>query len=193
MPMNGGKGAALARGIQHIAETTSSNNAVILTQDADGSGNLKYLDTMMDSLQTLLTENDGTLDWSKPAFVTGNRNYNLFSARGITRWGFQTVVRLIMNDLGVQDSQCGYKLMTLSAAASLYKDLHLKGWSHDVEVLYRAKLKSIPIREISIDWMDKDGSKVVASGVVRVSTQMLLDVLRLRWEYSVSGAWKTSD
>ena len=78
----------------------------------------------------------------------------------------------------------------LSAASTLYKDLHLKGWSHDVEVLFRAKLRGIPIRNLPIEWEDKDGSKVVASGVGRVSVQMLLDVLRLRWEYSVSRNWK---
>jgi dolichyl-phosphate beta-glucosyltransferase len=193
MPRNGGKGAALAFGIQHVAETSPDTKPLILTQDADGSGNLIYLESMMELLEDLLSKDVDTLDWSKQALVTGNRNYNLFSARGITRWGFQTTVRLIMNDLRVQDSQCGYKLMTLSAAKVLYKDLHLTGWSHDVEVLFRAKLRDIPIQQISIDWKDKDGSKVVASGVARVSMQMLLDVLRLRWEYSVTGAWKPSE
>jgi len=47
------------------------------------------------------------------------------------RWGFHTVVRSIMGDLGgIRDSQCGLKLMTLSAAERFY--------SHDVEVLYPA-------------------------------------------------------
>ena len=94
-------------------------------------------------------------------------------------------------DLGVQDTQCGYKLMTLSAATMLYKDLHLTGWAHDVEVLYRCKLNRIPVSEVPIDWKDKKGSKVEAEGVFQVSIRMLLDVLRLRWEYSVTGAWKT--
>jgi dolichyl-phosphate beta-glucosyltransferase len=190
LPTNEGKGAALSRGIQYVAEKYSSTDTLIVTQDADGSGNLIYLDSMMLSLQQLLTDESGTLDWSKRALATGNRNYTFWSARGITRWGFQRVVRLIMNDLRVQDSQCGYKLMTLSAADILYKNLHLRGWSHDVEVLYRAKLHDIPIQEVSIEWKDKDGSKVVADGVARVSLQMLVDVLRLRWEYSVTGAWK---
>jgi hypothetical protein len=84
-------------------------------------------------------------------------------------------------------------LMTLPAATRLYRDLHLQQWSHDVEVLFRAKLYAIPIREVLIEWNDKDGSKVVESGVVRVSIEMLLDVLRLRWEYSVTGNWKPAD
>lgn len=199
LPLNQGKGAALAAGIKHIAE--DCNETLILTQDADGSGNLVYLQSMIDRMRELVTvshEQKGPnetqssvrcVDWTKPAIVTGNRNYKLFSPRGITRWGFQAAVRLIMNDLRVQDSQCGYKLMTLAAAKDLYDDLEVRGWAHDVEVLYRAKLVDIPIEEIPIDWTDKDGSKVVESGVARVSLQMLLDVIRLRWEYSNLRAW----
>lgn len=211
MKKNCGKGSALSRGIQHIhsrigdsasVDSKSEDEAfLILTQDADGSGDLKFLfarNAMMTSLQKMLQKQNITdslskpaFDWSKPALVTGNRDYDLFSARGITRWGFKTVVRLILGDLGVQDTQCGYKLMTLSAATMLYKDLHLMGWAHDVEVLYRCKLNRIPVSEVPIDWKDKKGSKVEAEGVFQVSIRMLLDVLRLRWEYSVTGAWKT--
>ena len=208
LPDNRGKGAALSAGIKHIAELYCDHDqgaTLILTQDADGSGNLMYLEGMIDRMKDLLTasleidddhgEREGSsklvpsssasfVNWTKPAIVTGNRNYNIFSARGITRWGFQTAVRLIMNDLRVQDSQCGYKLMTLAAAKDLYDELEVGGWAHDVEVLYRAKLVDIPIDEISIEWIDKDGSKVVQSGVAQVSLQMLRDVIKLRWDYS---------
>jgi dolichyl-phosphate beta-glucosyltransferase len=196
MPHNGGKGAALACGIRSVVEQSDHHTMVplLLTQDADGSGDLRYLPEMIQRLTTLLRQQDDenvNYLYAGPAMVVGNRNYNLFSPRGITRWGFQTVVKLIMNDaLRVQDSQCGYKLMTLSAARVLYQDLHLQGWSHDVEVLYRAKLLDIPIAEVPIDWQDKDGSKVVASGVAKVSLQMLWDVLRLRWNYSVTKIWQ---
>lgn len=189
---NQGKGEALSRGIQHIAEINSENDPIlILTQDADGSGDLKYLNQMYPELQRLVGSGTASDEqWNVKALVTGNRNYNFFSPRGITRWGFQTCVSIIMGGLGVQDSQCGYKLMTLPTATLLYKDLHLKGWAHDVEVLYRAKILGVPLTQISIDWFDKDGSKVVEAGVLNVSAQMLRDILRLRWEYSVSGAWK---
>ena len=190
LPSNGGKGAALARGIEEVASNSPVRNTLILTLDADGSGDLIFLETMARALEELLVDQCGSLDWSLPAMVTGNRNYDLFTARGITRWGFQSAVRLIMGNLRVRDSQCGYKLMTLPAAEVLYRNLHLQRWSHDVEVLYRAKLLDIPIREMPIEWEDKDGSKIVSSGVARVSSEMLLDVIRLRWEYSITGNWR---
>lgn len=168
---NQGKGGALSRGIRHIAEEagrrrTSSEDdpTLVLTQDADGSGDLKYLDQMCSELQSLVGSGTAASDgggWDAMALVTGNRNYDLLSPRGVTRWGFQTCVSIIMGGLGVRDSQCGCKLMTLPAASLLYEDLNLKGWAHDVEVLYRAKSLGVPVAQVSIDWSDKDGSKVV--------------------------------
>ena len=197
---NCGKGAALARGIRDILDASHTHSiknftddTYILTQDADGSGDLIYLNIMLNKLRKLSSfeidrMKNGTIG---QGLVIGNRNYELFTPRGITRWGFQTCVRIITsNSLRVKDSQCGYKLMTLGTAKLLYENLHLKGWSHDVEVLFRANLLNIPIDEVAIDWEDKDGSKVTESGVVKVSIQMLYDVLRLRWNYSIQKSWK---
>lgn len=200
---NSGKGAALARGIQdisHALRALGTENCIddtyILTQDADGSGDLMYLNSMLTKLRKLSLYSSTTIKNGKTGqgLIIGNRNYKLFTPRGITRWGFQTCVRIITsNSLRVKDSQCGYKLMTLGTANLLYKNLNLKGWAHDVEVLFRASLVNIPIEEINIDWDDKDGSKVTESGVVKISVQMLFDVLRLRWNYSVLKSWKLDE
>lgn len=188
---NCGKGGALARGIEDIFEAASSNpdareNTYILTQDADGSGDLVYLEGMLNKLRGLTS---GGVD--SKGMVVGNRNYDLFTNRGITRWGFQTCVRIITSDsLRVKDSQCGYKLMTLETARILYKNLYLKGWAHDVEVLLRASILNIPIDETAIEWEDAYGSKITETGVVKVSLRMLWDIIRLRWNYSVVKSWK---
>ncbi len=191
MAENSGKGGALAQGIEDIFEATSSNqdarkNTYILTQDADGSGDLVYLAGMLNKLRGLTS--DGV---DSKGMVVGNRNYDLFTNRGVTRWGFQTCVRIITSDsLRVKDSQCGYKLMTLETARLLYKNLYLKGWAHDVEVLLRASILNIPIDETPIEWEDAYGSKITETGVVKVSLNMLWDIIRLRWNYSVVQSWK---
>jgi len=197
MAENGGKGAALAGGIQDIFEFSESDrkDTYILTQDADGSGDLIYLDGMLKKLGMLLSDERQTESGAPTkGMVVGNRNYEIFTNRGITRWGFQTCVRIITSDtLRVKDSQCGYKLMTLETAKILYKNLHLKGWSHDVEVLFRASILGIPIDETNIDWEDAAGSKITETGVVKVSLQMLWDIIRLRWNYSIIKSWKLAD
>ena len=195
---NCGKGAALARGIDDIYESLSMTsikndreNTYILTQDADGSGDLIYLNGMLNKFRTLSSCDKSTKRATGKGLIIGNRNYDLFTSRGITRWGFQTCVRIITsNMLRVKDSQCGYKLMTLETARVLYENLHLKGWSHDVEVLFRASILNIPIDETTIEWEDVDGSKITETGVVKVSLQMLWDIIRLRWNYSIVKSWK---
>jgi dolichyl-phosphate beta-glucosyltransferase len=209
---NQGKGAALARGIQEACERYPAG--LILTTDADGSADVAGLEDLYDSLVALLRDNvadggggsDGVknsknttattmIQWDQVAIINGYRTYESASAtRLIFRWGFRTVVKSICGDLGVQDSQCGFKLMTATAGASLYRNLHVQGWSHDVEVLYRARLLGILIAERSICWEDKMGSKLVASpgGILAVCLQMFWQVVRIRFCYA-TGRWRLED
>ena len=213
---NSGKGEALSQGIQHVSALTLTSPAeLILIADADASADIACLDVMYQGLcdllpsaedmnatapETATTGKAGTKDWNHPAMVVGRRTYKNESSafttntkwdRAILRWGFRTAVRLLCGDLGVSDTQCGFKLMTLSGAIQLYPDLHLQGWSHDVEVLYRAKLQNIPVTERNVLWEDKAGSKLVVSagGTVGVSLQMLLEISQVRPLYAL-GVWK---
>ena len=81
--------------------------------------------------------------------------------------------------------------MTLPAGMQLYQGLNLRGWSNDVEVLYRAKSFDIPVQEHEIRWEDKAGSKLVksAGGAVGASASMLFEVIWLRFMY-VLGLWR---
>jgi dolichyl-phosphate beta-glucosyltransferase len=212
---NQGKGAALAHGIQEACERYPTG--LILTTDADGSANVAGLEDLYDSLVSVLRDNvahggSGSDDvkvnnsndtaastimipWDQAAMINGYRTYESASAsRLIFRWGFRTVVMSICGNLGVQDSQCGFKLMTATAGASLYRNLHVQGWSHDVEVLYRARLLGVRVAERSIYWEDKMGSKLVASpgGIIAVCLQMFWQVVRIRFCYA-SGQWRLED
>lgn len=184
---NQGKGAALSFGIHHVG-IHHHQGGLILIADADGSGDMRCLDAVFRKLTALI----GHDDYGSPGIVVGNRGYQGASlTRSILRWGFRTCVRLLCGNLRVQDTQCGFKLMTVSAARLLYTDLHLPGWTHDVEVLYRAKEMALPVGDVVVDWQDKDGSKLVDSpgGTVGVSVIMLLDIVRMRIEYA-RGNWK---
>ena len=215
---NRGKGAALARGIATLCQQQAPDS-LILTADADGSAKIADLEVLYDSMlariwksrsnetnPTTTTTAAATAaaaaaeglwiseELQQPILINGYRTYESASpSRLIFRWGFRTVVRTVVNDLGVRDSQCGFKLMTASAAKSLYTNLNLQGWSHDVEVLYRAKLLGMTVAEEPIRWEDKDGSKLVSSpgGVLAVCWKMLWEVVRLRLAYD-SGTWRAT-
>ena len=201
---NQGKGAALARGIQEACERYPTG--LILTTDADGSADVSGLEDLYYSLISVLRDSVSgggdrgsnatmMIQWDQAAMINGYRTYESTSAsRLIFRWGFRTVVKSICGNLSVKDSQCGFKLMTASAGASLYLNLHVQGWSHDVEVLYRARLLGILVSEQSICWEDKMGSKLVASpgGILAVCLQMFWQVVRIRFCYA-TGRWRLED
>lgn len=209
LPSNQGKGAAVSHGIVQLKP-----GELCLVADADGSATLQDLPAML--MQLVQTMESSTTDtqpplnssfWLMPAMVVGHRistagdgggdestmrlsSSSLPSIRSILRWGFRTTVRCFAGDLRVRDTQCGFKLMTVTAGQLLYRNLNLQGWTHDVEVLYRAKMLEIPVAEHDIQWQDKEGSKLIESpgGTIGVSITMLLEVLLMRLAYE-TGSW----
>ena len=209
LPRNEGKGGAIARGIQKIvrrkqqrfgneddnSRSTDDRISLVLLADADGSGDLSCLGDMLHALDDILVNQKQTQTLQgNEDLIVGNRGYDGAGiARIILRWGFRTAVRIICGDLGVSDTQCGMKLMTLGAANTLYRDLNLRRWSHDVEVLYRAKILAVPVAEVPVKWEDKDGSKLVTSagGAIGASIRMLLEIIQMRIEYAL-GRWQVN-
>lgn len=195
MPVNQGKGAALAHGIR-TAASLYDTPFLILSTDADGSANIADLKSLYQALCHELSDNHPSasdyIQWKNPALACGYRTYDDTAAgRRFFRWGFRSTVQLLLlsdGNFGIRDTQCGFKLMTDSAAKILYKDLHLTRWSHDVEVFHRAKLLNIPVTEASVQWQDKDGSKLTAEGIFKVATRMFVDVCYCRIAYEF-GWW----
>jgi dolichyl-phosphate beta-glucosyltransferase len=194
LPENSGKGAAISFGIDHLVECCGNEPCLVLIADADGSGDIACLNNFTKSLANLIATSkpDTTSFWDTSALVNGYRGYRGSSLfRSILRWGFRTTARVLVGDLRVCDSQCGFKLMTLDAARQLYTNLNLIEWSHDVEVLYRAREWNLPITEESVPWQDKAGSKLVesSSGTIQASAVMFMEVLKMRIQYGL-GRWK---
>lgn len=72
---------------------------------------------------------------------------------------FNFIVKSLTH-LKLQDTQCGFKLYPGNVAKELFGSLKTYGWAHDVELLYKAKLKNVPIVEMPIEWTAVPGSKI---------------------------------
>jgi dolichyl-phosphate beta-glucosyltransferase len=79
---------------------------------------------------------------------------------------------------GIQDTQCGFKLFTASAAGELFRAARVDRFAWDVEILYLARRRGMPIAEVPVLWFNSPESKV---RVVRDAVQTLWDVSRIRW------------
>ncbi|EED86726.1 dolichylphosphate beta-glucosyltransferase, partial [Thalassiosira pseudonana CCMP1335] len=201
LPHNEGKGGAIER------DVTTTVRSLVLVADADGSGDISCVNDMIQALEDLLVQSSATrISQSTPtsthqsthapqALIVGFRQYPQSKSllRSLLSWGFRTAVSSIFigANLGISDTQCGLKLMTSSTGVLLYNKLNLRRWSHDVEVIHRARLLNVPVGECGVPWIDKDGSKLMTSvgSALTVSLVMLKDIAGIRLHYAL-GLWR---
>ena len=84
--------------------------------------------------------------------------------------------------MGIQDTQCGAKVMRRAAVERVQPYLRLADLAFDVNLLYSLKRAGFTIAEVPTVWTDKSGSKVAFN--LRTSLNMLLSLFRLRFLYS---------
>lgn len=140
-----GKGHAVCRGM--------------LTSTARWVG---FCDADLATPATAIAEALQLLDAGQP-IVIGSRyapGARLLKQQSLLRRLGGNAFRTLTSDLvgGLHDTQCGFKFFHGSVAKSLFSDLHLHGFSFDIEVLARAHQMGIPIYEMPVDWSDVDGS-----------------------------------
>ena len=106
------------------------------------------------------------------------------AVRNLLMHGFHFYVS-IMCAPGINDTQCGFKLLTRPAAERTFPHLHLAGWAYDVELLFLAQQLGLGVTSAQVPWRDVAGSKV------RLETplQMAIDVARVRLLYA-AGVWR---
>lgn len=186
----------------------SSRGRFLLFADADGATKFADYTKLENSLKTL-TNND----WETEAISIGSRAHleqestatrSLF--RTILMHGFHLLVWLFAVR-SIKDTQCGFKLMTRSAARRIFNIMHVERWyvaqsfsiqtplisfrlfrAFDVELLFIAESFKMPIDEIAVNWTEIEGSKLTP---FMSSLQMGRDLLLIWLRYQI-GAWKLS-
>ena len=92
---------------------------------------------------------------------------------------FNNLVQMLFN-LGIKDTQCGFKLYHKNYAKKIFSKLNEHGYIHDVEIAILLKKNSIRIIELPIKWVHKDQSQL---NVFYDSLIMLIQLLLLRLRY----------
>ncbi len=78
---------------------------------------------------------------------------------------------------GIQDSQCGFKCFSATAAEQIFSNQTLDGWSFDVEVLSIARSLGYEVVEVPVTWVYQPGSRV---RLVQDSWKMFKELLLIR-------------
>lgn len=188
---NQGKGAAIRKGMLR------GRGKYLLMADADGATEISDFDNLWVRLkETEVTREDGR----SYGIAVGSRAH-LEQESKAKRAFYRTVLMkgmhlcvAILCPTDVKDTQCGFKLFTRAAAASLFSNLHLERWAFDIELIQLCPRLNIPIAEVAVRWQEIEGSKLIQSklDIITTSLTMLRDMLCVRLCYSL-GIWRIRD
>jgi glycosyltransferase involved in cell wall biosynthesis len=147
-PENKGKGYAIQQGV------LCSRGQIIAFMDADGSTPPSELIRLA---APILLGDAGIVIGSRRADGAILKKQPLF--RRILGTLLSVAVRSFLS-LPFRDTQCGFKLFRREYALELFRDMQFTGFEFDLDILYRAHRKKIPIIETGVVWEDRKGSKV---------------------------------
>ena len=179
---NCGKGGAVKRGVNY------SRGKYVLMADADGATEISDLPRLWSSLHENQRDEAGLAIGSR-AHLEKESIATRSLVRTVLMRGFHILVMLLCTS-NVRDTQCGFKLFTRKAARLLFSNLHLEGWTFDIEIIVLAEQLGIPISEVPVTWNEVEGSKLIQNklDVVLTSLKMARDMLCLRLSYLL-GIW----
>jgi len=145
---NFGKGYSLKKGVKY------SRAQWILTSDIDFSVNINQF-------QKWFAE---TASEKNYFIYFGSRNHPESKVKkNFLRYLLGQVYRFLIYFLfkiKFYDTQCGYKLYKNSIAKKIFSKLKDNRFAHDVEIVLIANNKKISIKEMPVNWIHKNDSKV---------------------------------
>ena len=165
---NRGKGAAIKTGV------LASRGAEVLLSDADASTPIEELE----KLQRWLPEAPVVLGSRAVAGADVRRHQPFY--RELMGKTFNRIIRLA-GVHGLNDTQCGFKLLEGNAAREIAAGLTIEGFAYDVELVWLARRHGYKVVEVGVVWVDSPDSRV---DPIRSSLSMLRDVVRMRFRRS---------
>ena len=161
---NRGKGAAVRTGV------LASRGAEVLLTDADASTPIEEIE----KLERRLPEAPVVIG-SRAVAGADIRQHQPFY-RELMGKTFNLIIHLL-GVRGLQDTQCGFKLMAGDVARELCAEQKIDGFAFDVELVWLARRHGYRVAEVGVIWVNSPDSRV---DPLRSSLSMFRDVLRMR-------------
>lgn len=163
--VNRGKGFSVRRGMLH------ASGALRLICDADCGPSLASLPALLDATR----EVDVAVGSRVATGAHVGRQQPL--RRRLVGWPFIALTRGLMRE-PARDVYCGFKLWRAPAAEAVFARQRLDGWVFDAEALGLARRLGFRVREVGIEWADREGSKLSIPRVLVPAVRELLAARR---------------
>jgi len=171
---NHGKGYTVRQGV------LAARGEYVLFTDADLSAPIEEMDKLF---QVALRDGADVVIGSRSLDrrCIENHQSRLREFGGIV---FNKMVQLFLA-LRLQDTQCGFKLFHRERSRRAFERQTTSGFGFDPELLFLAKRDGLTIREVSVRWSHREGSKVK---FLRDGIRMFFDLARIRWN-AIAGRY----
>lgn len=160
---NLGKGGSIRRGI------LASRGQCVFVTDADLPGRPEDILRLLEALRN-----------GAAVAIASRRAVSMRAAPSRSRFlasaVYRAMVRAILN-LPVRDTQCGFKAFVREPLLPVVEGLRLCGFSFDVEFLFAAWKRELPIREVEFDVIERRPTR---HAILLQSPRMFMDLLKIR-------------
>ncbi len=163
-----GRGAALAR------VWLGSDADVLSYMDVDLSSDLLDFPALLESVAS------GRADIAIGSRLISGAQTTRCLSREIVSRVYNQLLRLVFQTR-IQDTQCGFKVMSAAAGKTLLPQVEDRGWFWDSELLLEAERQGWRILEHPIRWVENPDSRVA---VCRTAWLNLCGIYRLRRRFS---------
>ncbi len=168
--MNHGKGWAVRQGFRHV----TGEYALIV--DADMSTPLQELKKFAPLVSL---KRDVIIGTRKTQEATISRPQPLY--RQLFGRIYTQLANLFLQT-DVSDFTCGFKVFSRSAYTLMYEHSRINRWGYDAELIFIARLHSLPIYEIPVTWNDVKGTKV---SLLKDSIRSFLELFQIRCNHVI--------
>ena len=165
LAQNRGKGHAVRSGV------VNAEGQYVLFADADGSTPIAEVERLFRAIATGVPIAIGSREVAGDGVRVRARWYRRLIGRAFHALVTALTVR------GIQDTQCGFKLLRADVAHELFSRMLMDGFSFDVELLMMAQRRGHRIAEVPVNWVHRAGSRV---SLVADSARMARDLFLIR-------------
>lgn len=165
-PKNYGKGKAVRDGI------LASHHEIVMFLDADLAIPIESLSIFLDSLEK------GADIAIASRFVPGLKVLKpVLWYRKFMEHVFRLLRIMIINNSGIRDTQCGFKVFKRKAAMTIFPLMTVNRFAFDSEIIFVARKMGFSVRELPISLQNPTQSHV---RIIRDSLNMINDLLKIR-------------
>ena len=172
-PGNRGKGYSVRNGMMNAL------GEILLFSDADLSAPIEEAPKLFTVIKSGADIAIGSR-WLRPELQTHRQSL----VRQFYGRLFNLALRILLG-LNFQDTQCGFKAFTRSAAHKIFPPQKIERWGFDPELLYLARRFGLKVVEVGVAWAHDEGTRI---NPLRDGLRMFGEVLKIRWN-AITGKY----